>query len=67
MSLLLVLGTWAIFGRVIHKAHKCAATASGSGVSEPTPTHALDLGVRAMIPDTVPSDWIDVNRMENGG
>jgi hypothetical protein len=67
MSLLFVLGLWLFLGGSIYRARTRSRSAPGDRA--PGDGHVA-LGhrrVHAEIPETVPSEWIEAYRAENGG
>jgi hypothetical protein len=61
MSLLLVLGLWAVLGRSIYRSRKRSRSMEehvaghGGGALDPR-------SIRADVPDTVPSEWVEEHR-----
>ncbi len=68
MALIVVVGIWMFIGGSVYRAHKRAGLGPGDGATGGSSNVALGhRRVRAEIPDTVPSDWIDTYRAEHGG
>jgi hypothetical protein len=67
MALFVILGLWLILGRSIYRAQGRARSIT----AHPTPGEADGARghrhLRADIPDTVPSEWIEAYRAEHGG
>jgi hypothetical protein len=67
LSLLLVLGLWAFIGGSVYRARRRAQSAP----EHQHPDHGDDgfgrLGAGVKIPDTVPPEWVEAYRSENGG
>jgi hypothetical protein len=67
MSFLCIVALWAFLGGSLYRSHR-----RGRQIPDDRTTgdSGVELGhrhVRADIPDTVPSDWVESYRTENGG
>jgi hypothetical protein len=66
MSLLLVFSVWLFLGGSIYRARKRALSMPENRPPKDSHIELAHRGVRAEIPDTVPSDWIEAYRAERG-
>jgi hypothetical protein len=74
MSLIIIVVMWGFFGWATHRVHVRARAAAEPGG---TPDRRTDVGPGSgpvvqdvgpvVVPDTVPSEWVDSYRAENGG
>ncbi len=67
MSLLLVLGLWAFIGGSVYRAHRRPRSAPDDHRPGPGENAFGRRAADAEIPDTVPSEWVEAYRAENGG
>jgi len=67
MSLLFILGLWLVVGGSVYRSHKLARAMSENRVPDDDAGELASRRVRAGIPDTVPSDWIEAYRSDDGG
>ena len=66
MSLLFIVGLWLFLGGAVYRAHKRQST-PGDRVPGCRDVGLGHRRVHAEIPNTVPSDWVESYRSENGG
>jgi hypothetical protein len=67
MSLLFVLGLWLFLGGSIYRARTRARSVPGDRVPGDSQVALGHRRVRAEVPESVPSEWIEAYRAENGG
>lgn len=67
MSLLFVFGLWVVLGGSVYRAHKRARSSSEDQSPGDSLGELSHRRVRVDVPDTVPSDWVEAYRTENGG
>jgi hypothetical protein len=72
MALLLTLALWTYLGFVVYRTHRRVRPVPGAGAPvDGEPDAGGPVPVQwpgpPVIPDTVPADWVETYRSENGG
>ncbi len=67
MSLLVILGMWAFLGGSVYRARRRARSGPEGGVPGTGDHEFRRRQGGAEIPDTVPLDWVEAYRADNGG
>jgi hypothetical protein len=68
MALLLVMVIWGSLVAFVYRAHQRGGGSEAEGRAPGASRTAIGgRRVRADVPDTVPTDWVEAYRSENGG